>query len=121
MSLLTKDNVEKVHPDAKKDLETNHIEFSTETSQKGKRHKVLVGVYAHDKGSGRFLLILENEKSGWKKVFLKKDSYKSGFSGLLKTNHSLMWCTCMECDGCQSIEWGEKRGYSLKTTVPQRY
>ncbi|MDH5434940.1 MAG: hypothetical protein OEY19_13435 [Gammaproteobacteria bacterium] len=79
----------------------------------GKNEKILTGVYKDkNKKSGRFVLVLEKDKSKWKKSFVFSFEEKSGFSILNETSEGVIfWTFCMECGMASYIKWDGKKFY----------
>ena len=72
----------------------------------GWKDLAVVGTY-QDKASGygRFLLILAQTKSGWKKAHLETTSGLPGFSVMHLSDGSIVWTDCFECDVGVVLEW----------------
>jgi hypothetical protein len=65
----------------------------------GLRDRAVTGVYLDAAGrSGRFLLVLEQNRGRWRKAFLSTDPGEPGFSILSGHGQELYWGPCMECD-----------------------
>lgn len=107
-SLLTAENVIQKYPEAKSDLADGESVFSVDWARDGKEHRIAVGVYAGTKEKGSFLLVVQKDKSKWKKIFLQKYPGKMGF-GILKNmgHNTILYNECLEC--------GHGRSYSLNS------
>ena len=65
----------------------------------GRHERAIVGVYQDRKGgTGRFLLILRETESGWKKRALFKQPGEASLSVVFLPDGALAWAACVECD-----------------------
>jgi len=71
----------------------------------GLRDRAVTGVYLDAAGrSGRFLLVLEQNRGRRRKAFLSTDPGEPGFSILSGRGQELYWGPCMECDIGSRVE-----------------